>query len=261
MSVVRGSARNATLLVALLAITGACSTGGTAPTPLQPNGLSGTSWNLTEMGGAAGGSATLVFADTTAGGTSGCNDFSTSYVAVGQTMVFGQIASTQKLCDAAANAFEQAYFAALGKTAKYSKTDTELKLMDSGGATVLTYAAGTSADLAGAWLVTGINNGAGAVSSPVSGSRVTMVFAKGTVAGKGGCNRYNGGYSTDGQSIAIGPLMSTRMACADQAITTQEAQFFAALETADTWAVSGNQLTLSGAGANQVTAVSGPLGQ
>jgi heat shock protein HslJ len=263
MLVIRGSARNAALFIALLAVTGACGTTGAAPTPLQASGLSGTSWNLQSMGNEQGngGGANLVFSDTTAGGFSGCNNFSTTYVATGQALVFGQFTSTQKACDAAANTFEQAYLAALGKTARYSMSGSELKLMDSAGTTLLTYQAGTSADLEGAWLVTGINNGAGAVSSVVSGSRVTMVFAQGLVAGNAGCNRYNGGYSTDGQSIAIGPLMSTRMACPDQAITAQEAQFLTALSAADTWQVSGNQLTLTGDGANQVMAVSGPLGQ
>jgi len=260
MPVVRGFVPSA-VLVGLLVIISACSGGGAAPTPLAPSGLSGTSWNLTELAGSGGGTATLVFADVTAGGFAGCNDFSTAYVAAGGALVFGAIAATQKACDAPATTFEQAYLAALGKTAKYSMSGTELKLNDSSGATLLTYQAGTSANLEGAWLVTGINNGAQAVSSPIAGSHVTMVFAEGSISGNAGCNHYNGGYSTDGQSISIGPLMSTMMACPDEAIHTQEAQFLAAIEAADTWAVSGNTLTLTAGDATQVTAITGPLNQ
>ena len=37
--------------------------------------------------------------------------------------------------------------------------------------------------------------------------------SKDRAAGYGGCNRFTGGYTTDEQTIRIGPLASTRRAC------------------------------------------------
>jgi heat shock protein HslJ len=55
----------------------------------------------------------------------------------------------------------------------------------------------------------------------------------------------------DGASIEIGPLASTMMMCADQAVGQQETSYFAALDKAATYAFNGDRL--------QLRAVDGPL--
>jgi heat shock protein HslJ len=75
----------------------------------------------------------------------------------------------------------------------------------------------------------------------------TLTLADGTASGFAGCNNYTGGYELDGDSIAFGPLASTRMACPNPEMATESA-YLAALESVDSWAVADNELVLSAAG-------------
>jgi heat shock protein HslJ len=85
----------------------------------------------------------------------------------------------------------------------------------------------------------------GAESPIVVGSTVTLEFqAEGMVVGQGGCNGYGGQYTVDGENIEIREIVSTLMACADDAVTQQEADFFQALQAADTYEVEGDRLTI-----------------
>ena len=83
----------------------------------------------------------------------------------------------------------------------------------------------------------------GTLTAPKDGVVSYAVFSDGTVTGSAGCNNYNGGYETDGASITIGPLVSTLMFC-DGAMD-QETAYLALLGSADSYEVSGDQLTLS----------------
>jgi putative lipoprotein len=121
---------------------------------------------------------------------------------------------------------------------------------------VLSYAASPPASVEGPWYVTGYNNGAEAVVTPIIGSEPSISFhPDGTVEGFGGCNQFGGGYSVDGDTIAIGPLHSTLIACSDE-INAQEVQFLMALEAATTWQVQGDALELRDDAGVQVSAVS-----
>jgi heat shock protein HslJ len=107
----------------------------------------------------------------------------------------------------------------------------------------------------GRWLVTGINNGRGAVSSVVAGTVVTANFGDdGQLTGRTGCNDYQATYTTDGSTIAIGPVFTTRRACPSEAAATQELAFVNALEAATTYEVSSDRATLrNDTGAAQLT--------
>jgi heat shock protein HslJ len=107
----------------------------------------------------------------------------------------------------------------------------------------------------GTWLVTGINNGRGAVSSVAAGTLVTANFGQdGRLTGRTGCNDYQATYTIDGSSISIGPLFTTRRACASQAAATQELAFLDALAAASTYEVSSDRATLrNDTGAAQLT--------
>lgn len=65
----------------------------------------------------------------------------------------------------------------------------------------------------------------------------------GRLVGSGGCNRISGGYVRDAESIHIGPLISTRMACPEPIMST-ESGFLLALETADRYEIDGDVLLL-----------------
>jgi heat shock protein HslJ len=75
----------------------------------------------------------------------------------------------------------------------------------------------------------------------------TLTLDEGNASGFGGCNRFTGGYQLDGDSITLGPLASTMMAC-EEAKTATETAFLPALEAADSWALEGDELVLSSGG-------------
>lgn len=71
----------------------------------------------------------------------------------------------------------------------------------------------------------------------------------GRLTGTAGCNRYSTAYTRDGERIAIGPAVATRMHCgAPQGIMEQEAACFAALERTAAVRFGERTLTLVDAG-------------
>lgn len=221
--------------------------------------LADTAWVLGAVGGTpvpSGTGASLVFGEDNAGGDAGCNRFMATYTTDGvSTLAFGPVATTMMLCDEATNTFEQGYLAALATVASFAITDAGLDLADAGGAVVLSYGATAPASVEGPWIVTNVNNGNQGVEPVPDGISATVSFhPDGTVEGFGGCNGFGGGYSIDGETIAIGPLMGTMMAC-DEVTNTFEAQLMAALQNATTWSVTNGVLDLrDDSGAQQVEA-------
>ena len=72
----------------------------------------------------------------------------------------------------------------------------------------------------------------------------TITFeADGSAHGQGGCNRYFGAATIDGEQMSFGPLGSTKMACAPT-LMDQEARFFQALESAERWSLDEHGLLL-----------------
>ncbi|WP_157123815.1 META domain-containing protein [Allosphingosinicella indica] len=64
------------------------------------------------------------------------------------------------------------------------------------------------------WSMTAI----GGESVP-AGDRYFLRFRDGRIEGKAGCNGFGGGYSVDGGTLQPGPIIATRMACAEPAMT------------------------------------------
>jgi heat shock protein HslJ len=93
--------------------------------------------------------------------------------------------------------------------------------------------------LAGSWRAETI------IGRPViDDSTSTVNFeADGRVHGRGGCNRYFGSSTIEGDQMSFGPLGSTKMACAE-ALMDQETRFFQALESAERWTIDDQGLLL-----------------
>jgi heat shock protein HslJ len=246
-------------LVAGLLIAGLAGGASAQSDPGAANALAGTDWMVSTIGGApvaSGIGATLLFGDTDAGGFAGCNRYVAPYGTDGvSSLTFGAVASTMMSCEEPASTFEQTYLAALATVASYTLDADGLALADASGTTVLTFGAAVPASVEGPWVVTLVNNGNQGVEPVPDGVSATVAFGPdGTVEGFGGCNSFGGGYSVDGESIAIGPLMSTKMSCGKTA-DTFEAQLLAALKAATTWSVSAGVLDLrDDSGAQQVGA-------
>lgn len=62
--------------------------------------------------------------------------------------------------------------------------------------------------------------------------------------GSTGCNRFRGRFTLVGETLRLGPLATTRMACLDQALNRQEQAYTRALESADRAVVAGDTLRL-----------------
>jgi heat shock protein HslJ len=233
--------------------------------PMDGPALEGTTWQLQALAGAAdaaavpGMGADLVLAGGTASGFGGCNQFTTSYTVDGSALSFGEPASTMMACDDAAMAFESVYLGALPTVASYTISGDTLELLDGTGTMALSYtAAATATGLVGTWTVTGVNNGAEAVVSVPEEPVLTVTFgADGSVAGFGGCNQFGGPYISGTDTVGIGPLHATMMACGD-AVDTVEQQLLAALQASTVWSLRGDQLELrDDGGALQVSLVAG----
>jgi heat shock protein HslJ len=87
---------------------------------------------------------------------------------------------------------------------------------------------------------------------PTAGTIQTIFFSPAsTVTGNGGCNQFNGPYVVSGQSLHIGPLATTSMAC-DTALSAQEQAYLQALQSTASFELTGNQLILRDGGGREV---------
>jgi heat shock protein HslJ len=78
---------------------------------------------------------------------------------------------------------------------------------------------------------------------------VTARFEAGRVTGFAGCNTFTGPYTIKGNSVTVGVLAGTMMACPEPAMSLERA-FHAALTGTHSYAISGERLSLTtGAGA------------
>ncbi|MBC7770736.1 MAG: META domain-containing protein [Phycisphaerales bacterium] len=74
----------------------------------------------------------------------------------------------------------------------------------------------------------------------------TIEFAGDRVVGSGGCNRFFGGYRTEGEAVSFSEIGSTEMACEPQ-IMQSETAFFQALAASRTFRRLGDTLILGDA--------------
>jgi heat shock protein HslJ len=90
------------------------------------------------------------------------------------------------------------------------------------------------------------NNGRGGVVSVIIGTELTAKFDDdGTLSGSAGCNNYNTTYEVDGENISIGQTAVTQMYCQDpEGIMEQEAEYLAALQSAATYKIEGDRMTM-----------------
>jgi heat shock protein HslJ len=182
-----------------------------------------------------------------------CNTVAATYEITGNQISFVPGPSTLVACppDSQADEFIKGLANVTSFFFKDGKLFMELKF-DSG---VMTFTPAPSTLPGTSWNVLGVNNGKGGVVTSALSEKLTMNFgADGKVSGFSGCNTYNGPFTTSGNTIKIGPLGVTRMAC-EQEANEMETQFLAALQNAATYRVLGDDLNLrDAAGATQVTA-------
>jgi heat shock protein HslJ len=219
---------------------------GPAADVVPVDGIEGITWQLVEyLNGGDGVTpvpegvvATLVLQGGAAGGSGGCNSFTTDYSLDGSSITFGQVTSTFMFCEGPAGEVETVYFASLPLVADWASDGTRLTLSDAAGAPILVFEPAPSANIEGGWVATGINDGQEAVVATGITPEVTAVFAAGQLSGFDGCNEYSTTYELDGDRNTIAPeIATTRMACPSEEHATQVQQYAAALVAATTWSV------------------------
>jgi heat shock protein HslJ len=226
-----------------------------------------TAWVLATLPGASVPPVdmpTLRFEAGRAQGSDGCNRYNAPYTAVdGRLQIGPSGASTLMACPEPASRLAASFNAALARVQAYRLDGQTLVLLDAGGATLASFAAQGTGLAGTAWQVTAYNNGQQAVVSVRAGSTITMAFMpEGRISGSGGCNSYSGSYTANAGQLKVGPVATTRRACADpEGVMAQEAAFLRALETVTSARREGLRLELrTSAGALAVTMVQAAAG-
>lgn len=94
------------------------------------------------------------------------------------------------------------------------------------------------------WALESYQNADGEIVGALPDSGARAEFENGEVSGTSGCNRFFGAYEVDGDLISIGSLGSTLMACPEP-LMDQEFGFMTSLQSAATYEMSGDTLTIS----------------
>jgi heat shock protein HslJ len=215
-----------------------------------PASLDGTAWVLSALRGKAPlrePELTLRFEKGRVAGSDGCNRYAAPFtqrdrsLQVSPRMIATQMACAPKLMDQAA-AYRMALISARG----FRLAEGRLRLIGADGTTLATFLP-QSQSLAGSrWTVTGFNNGRQAVTSPLTGTTLSIDFAaSGRLSGSAGCNRYAATAQMSGEKLSIGPPAATRRLCSlPPGIMEQEQQFLRALPTVATARQEGRRLEL-----------------
>ena len=172
-----------------------------------------------------------------------CNQVSGTYRQIGRRLTLQLGPTTLAACPPGSRADE--FLQQLGAVVSQVATDTVLvlNLRQDAGSMVFEPPAPLSLTDTN-WLVLSYNNGRGAVTTPLLETELTVSFGEdGTISGSSGCNTYNGTYTAEGESLTIGPLTTTRLACAPP-VMDQEQAFLRALQASTRYELTADRLTL-----------------
>jgi len=75
------------------------------------------------------------------------------------------------------------------------------------------------------WVLTALNG-----QAPLPDTTITAVFSEGQISGSSGCNSYFGSYTLDGDSLRVGTVGSTMMACLAEGVMEQETAYLEILQ-------------------------------
>jgi len=219
----------------------------------QPPALETATWQLTAVADSNGTlaqvpaevTATAAFAQGMLSGQSGCNQYGAAYTLENTTLQITPGPMTLMACLEPQMQIEQDFLAALAATATYQIQDNQLSLVGSDGQTVATFVAQVDASLAGNdWVATAYASGEEAVVSVLLETRLTAHFATdGLLSGSAGCNQYHTPYTTDGTTVALSAISTTRRMCAAE-VMAQENAFLAALKRTAFFQRESNRLEL-----------------
>jgi heat shock protein HslJ len=230
-----------------------------------PTSLTGTTWQVTNYNNGKQAVVTLL-ADTEltmmfddngqVSGSAGCNNFTGGYTMDGDAIVIGPLATTMKMCGEPEGVMEQeaAFLAALEAATTFAIQGDEIELRDDSGAlqvrataaAVEPPAASTATPLEGTlWVLTSYMDANGNAVKPIEGSEITLTFEEGRLGGNASCNNYGADYAVDGNTLSIGPVITTMMMCQPEALAQQEHAYLANLARVIAYEIVGDSLALA----------------
>ena len=228
--------------------------------------LEGTLWTLVALGDpnavqqpVAGSNFTALFSrnpDAPSGivtGTTGCNDYSSTYAASLTEIKINPPASTKKACDEALMQQEQQFFTGLTAATTYSIQGNSLTMPYEDGKQVLIFVGSQPpveppvdmTPLNGTtWYLLSMNN-----QPIVPGTLVSAQFTiaaggkSGSMTGLAGCNSYNAVF---GEGMGVNSSLSSQRVCTQPAgVMQQEQAYLASLNTANGYVHTGDLLVIS----------------
>ena len=217
--------------------------------------LAGTAWIMSSLNGDAAHRRRLPSPcslgwTAPASGSDGCNRYTTMYNQLGDSLTFMQpMAGTMMACDEAAHEPGGRVSEGAGSVTRFTMSSRQLVLF-AGDEIVLTYIADVQALEGTAWSVVNYNNGREAVVGVLDGNRYHAQLRQGRAERQ--C-RAATTTSADTRSRTTKspstPLGSTMRICeAPEGVMEQEQQYLAALQTAATFRIEGDELWLRTAG-------------
>lgn len=229
--------------------------------------LEGSAWMLSTMGeqsvSVESSLPTLRFASDRVTGSDGCNRFLGTWYRAGSTLRIGRdLAASRRVCGEAVHASADSYSRTLARaTAWRIEQDGSLVLLDPRGAALAVFQRQPTGLVDKVWRVTGYADASRAIVGVRPGSLITVEFdTDGRVRGFGGCSPYAGPWAMAERGLNVGPLQSSRAACAGPAdLLLQEEAYLRSIGSATAMHREGERLELRNAtGAVVATAAAMP---
>ena len=109
---------------------------------------------------------------------------------------------------------------------------------------------GASASVVGQWKL--VSYGSASNQTPAASDVETSIeFLDGKLNGNVGCNGFGGDYEVKGDTLTLGPIMSTMMFC-EGPVGDQEMGTLAVLKDSAKYVLDGDKLTITSADGNAV---------
>jgi heat shock protein HslJ len=217
--------------------------------------LEGTLWRMTSykntegeiIGTLSDVKTTAEFKNGQVNGNAACNTYNGSYNLDGDQITFGMMMTTMMACQTPVMDQESSYLAALALVSSFEVSQESLRMFDTDGNLVLEFDPLEPVALVGTnWLLTAYNNGRGGMQSVMIDTEITANFSEdGVVSGSAGCNSYNGSFQAAEETISIGPIANTEMACMEpDGMMDQETQYLTALHKAAVYTIHDDRLEI-----------------
>lgn len=230
-------------LLVLLLLGGCNAVKGTVPRTAVD--LEGSPWNLVSMRGeplSGGSDITLEVEDDRLGGYGGCNWYGATYTANDESFNLGTIERTQRACaDEAIGAREEAYFRALNEVEAYELGEATLILKDDRGVNLLEYVRKPRFDMDPEDLI-GTSWHLQTDGAPTSAA--TIIFARETLSGFGGCRGYSGTWTAEGDELHVSSISMDQTTCDSEELLEIEQQYTTDLSESRQYRLSGDRLEL-----------------